>query len=202
VSRAVRAVNARIGVFGGSFDPIHLGHLIVAAEAARALDLSEIRLIPVREHPFKQGQHAAGAEERLAMVRLAVAGDPRFVVDERECRRPGPSYTVDTLRALRTEMPTAELFLLLGSDSAQQLSAWRDAQAVRTLATVVELTRPGAESSRQAGVTRRLEMPAIDISATALRERVRRGESIRYFVPDAVAEYIATHGLYRNEDRC
>jgi nicotinate-nucleotide adenylyltransferase len=195
-------VNARIGVFGGSFDPIHLGHLIVAAEAARALDLSEIRLIPVREHPFKQGQHAAGAEERLAMVRLAVAGDPRFVVDERECRRPGPSYTVDTLRALRTEMPTAELFLLLGSDSAQQLSAWRDAQAVRTLATVVELTRPGAESSRQAGVTRRLEMPAIDISATALRERVRRGESIRYFVPDAVAEYIATHGLYRNEDRC
>jgi nicotinate-nucleotide adenylyltransferase len=200
VSRAVRAVNARIGVFGGSFDPIHLGHLIVAAEAARALDLSEIRLIPVREHPFKQGQHAAGAEERLAMVRLAVAGDPRFVVDERECRRPGPSYTVDTLRALRTEMPTGELFLLLGSDSAQQLSAWRDAQAVRTLATVVELTRPGAEPSRQAGVTRTLEVPAIDISATALRERVRRGESIRYFVPEAVAEYIATHGLYRNED--
>ena len=113
-------MNARIGVFGGSFDPIHLGHLIVAAEAARALDLSELRLIPVREHPFKQGQHAAGPEERLAMVRLAVAGDPRFVVDDRECRRPGPSYTVDTLRALRTEMPTAELFLLLGSDTAQQ----------------------------------------------------------------------------------
>jgi len=193
-------VTGRLGVFGGSFDPVHVGHLIVAAEAARALRLSEIRLIPVREHPFKQGQHVAGAEDRLAMVRVAVAGDPRFVVDDRECRRPGPSYTVDTLRALRAEMPAAALFLLLGSDSAQQLSAWRDAQAVRTLATVVELTRPGAEPSRQAGVSRTLEVPAMDVSATALRERVRRGESIRYFVPDAVAEYIATHGLYRNED--
>jgi nicotinate-nucleotide adenylyltransferase len=199
VSRAVHAVSGRIGIFGGSFDPVHVGHLIVAAEAARALHLSEIRLVPVREHPFKQGRHAAGAEQRLAMARLAVAEDPRFVVDDRECRRPGPSYTIDTLRALRAEMPTAELFLLLGSDSAQQLSAWRDAQVVPTLATVVELTRPGAEPSRQPGVVRTLEVPAIDVSATVLRERVRRGESIRYFVPDAVAAYIAAHGLYRNE---
>jgi nicotinate-nucleotide adenylyltransferase len=200
VSGTSDAVTARVGVFGGSFDPVHLGHLIVAAEAVRALDLTEIRLIPVREHPLKRTRHVAGAEHRLAMLRLAVTGDARFVVDDRECRRPGPSYTVETLRALRAELPSAALFLLMGSDAAQQLSAWHEAGALATLASVVELRRPGAEATRHPIVSRTLDVPAIDISATALRARLSRGESIRYFVPDAVAEYIATHGLYRNED--
>ena len=193
---AVGAVTARLGVFGGSFDPVHLGHLIVASEAARSLDLTEVRLIPVGEHPLKHGGPVVRAEHRLAMLRLAVGGDARFVVDDRECRRTGPSYTVETLRELRAEFPSASLFLMMGSDAAQQLSAWHEAEALATLAEVVELRRPGAEPTRHPIVTRILDVPAIDISATALRERLHRGERVRYFVPDAVADYIATHELY------
>lgn len=172
----------------------------MGGEAVRALDLMHVRLIPVGHHPLKQEWQPAAAEHRLAMLHLAVAGDPRFIVDDRECRRPGPSYTVDTLRELRAETPDATLVLLVGSDAARDLSQWHEAESLSALATVVELTRPGVAPTRHEAVARTLEGPALDISATALRARVRRGESIRYFVPQAVADYIAEHHLYGNED--
>lgn len=187
-----------IGVFGGSFDPVHHGHLIVAAEALRALALDELRFVPAREQPFKGGQGAAAPEHRLAMLERAVAGEPGFVVDPQECRRPGPSYTVDTLRALRSAQPGTSLSLLIGSDAARDFPQWREADAVRALARVVVLSRPGAEPP--AGIGRVLTVPAIDISASAIRQRIRAGQSIRYLVPDAVAAYIAEHRLYADED--
>jgi len=188
----------RIGVFGGSFDPVHHGHLIVASEAVRTLALDELRFVPARDQPFKRGRHGASPEDRLAMLRLAVANAPGFLVDPQECVRPGPSYTIDTLRALKAEHPDTSLSLLVGSDAAQDFPMWREAAAIRELATVVVLTRPGA--AVPPGVGSALPVPAIDISATVIRQRIRARESIRFLVPDAVARYIAEHCLYVDED--
>ena len=190
----------RIGVFGGSFDPVHHGHLIVAAEAQRALGLGQLRFVPAREQPFKQGRHRAAADDRAAMLRLALEGVPGLVLDARELRRPGPSYTVDTLRELRAELPGAELLLLVGSDTVREFAQWREAAAIRQIATLVILSRPGAPAPADGLDARMLRVPAIDISATQIRERVRAGESIRFLVPDAVARYIADRRLYVDED--
>jgi len=190
----------RVGVFGGSFDPVHHGHLIVAAEARRVLELSEVRFIPARLQPFKGAPHHAGVEDRVAMLRLALAGAPGLLLDDRECRRPGPSYTVDTLRELRAELPAAELLLLVGSDAARDFAQWREAAAIRQLATLVVLSRPGASAPADGLEAQVLRVPAIDISATQIRERVRAGESIHFLVPDAVARYIADRRLYQDED--
>jgi nicotinate-nucleotide adenylyltransferase len=190
----------RIGVFGGSFDPVHHGHLIVAAEARRALGLTEVRFVPAREQPFKEGRHRAGPDDRLAMLRLAVEGVPGFVVDPRECRRPGPSYTIDTLRELRTEFPEAALSLIVGADTVRDFPTWRESEAIRRLATLVILTRPGVALPPDRLGGQFLDVPCIDISATAVRERVRARESIRFLVPDAVARYIVDHRLYLDED--
>ena len=187
-----------VGVFGGSFDPVHHGHLIVAMEALRALGLDEVRFVPAREQPFKRGAHAAGAADRLEMLRLACTGVPGFVVDPRECERPGPSYTVDTLRSLRADRPGDALSLLIGSDAAADFPAWRAASAIRELATVVVLARPGI--AIPPGFDRTVAVPAIDISATAVRARARAGESIRFLVPDPVERYIAERRLYAGED--
>jgi nicotinate-nucleotide adenylyltransferase len=190
----------RIGVFGGSFDPVHHGHLIVAAHVRRALELTQVRFVPVREQPFKQGRHGAGAADRLAMLELAIAGVPGFVADDRECRRAAPSYTVDTLRELRTEFPDSALSLLVGADAAVDFPQWREPAAIRELATLVVLTRPGAPAPDGSFGGRVLHVPLIDISATEIRRRVRAGESIRFLVPDAVARYIADRRLYIAED--
>lgn len=186
----------KVGVFGGSFDPVHLGHLIVAEAAADALALDEVRFIPARAHPFKHTTYAT-PEDRLAMLRLAAGGNPRFRVDERELRRASPSFTVDTLRELCAAEPGNRLFLLLGADAARDFGAWREPETIARLAGVVVLTRPGVAPPEHALLSERLPVPAIDISATAIRERCRRGASIRYLVPDPVREYIAAHGLYR-----
>lgn len=190
----------RLGVFGGSFDPVHHGHLIVAADAWRRLELSHVRLIPTGQQPLKPGGHRASAADRLAMLQLAVSDDPRFVVDGREAVRPGPSYTVDTLRELHTEFPQASLCLLVGADTARDLPQWQEAPVLPSLATIVVLTRPGAPVPRHALMARTLEVPAIDISATDIRARCRRHESVRYLVPDPVARYIAERRLYVDED--
>ena len=192
----------RLGVFGGSFDPVHHGHLIVAAEARRVLSLAEVRFIPARQQPFKHGSHHASVEDRLAMLRLALQNEPGLTVDARECARLGPSYTVDTLRELRAELPDAALFLLVGSDAARDFGQWREAVAIRQLATLVVLSRPGVSVPADDWDVQLLPVPAIDISATEIRERVRAGESIRFLVPDAVARYIADRRLYVDEDRC
>ena len=187
-----------IGLFGGSFDPIHHGHLIAAQVLMESLALEQVRFIPARVQPFKQGRHAAAADDRAAMVALAVAAEPRFVVDRSELDRPGPSYTVETLRQLRAERPDAELVLLIGADAAAEFTAWREADRIPELARVVAFTRGEAPAPAIPGLWRSVPVPAIGISATDVRRRVRDGRSIRYWVPDAVAEYIAAHGLYRD----
>jgi nicotinate-nucleotide adenylyltransferase len=190
----------RIGVFGGSFDPVHMGHLIVAQEAAIRLGLDQVRLVPAGRQPFKRAGLAASAADRLAMVRLAVEGDARLVADDREIRRPGPSYTIDTLRELAEEHAAAALCLLIGADAAGDFPEWRDADAIPSLATVVVLTRPGMTVPEHPLIGQTLEVPAIGISATDVRARCRRGESVRYLVPDAVARYIAERHLYTEGD--
>jgi nicotinate-nucleotide adenylyltransferase len=190
----------RIGVFGGSFDPVHHGHLIVADHARRALALTEVRFVPAREQPFKTGRHGASPEDRLAMLGLALEGVAGLTVDPRECRRAGPSYTIDTLRELRREFPDAALSLLVGADAARDFLTWRESAAIRDLAALVILTRPGAAAPDDRLGGELLRVPCIDISATDVRRRVRAGESIRFLVPDAVARYIADRRLYADED--
>jgi nicotinate-nucleotide adenylyltransferase len=186
----------KIGLFGGSFDPVHHGHLIVGQAAAEALGLDELRFVPAREQPFKLGQHAAPAADRAAMLELAVQGAPRLSVERLELERPGPSYTVDTLRALVARHPGAALTLLLGADAARELEDWHEAGALPGLARIVVFARGSTavpDSRLIAGV---VEVPRIEISATEIRGRVRAGLPIRYWVPDAVARYVAQHRVY------
>ncbi len=187
----------KVGIFGGSFDPVHIGHLVVAEHAADRLGLDRVRFVPTGQQPLKAGHHA-GAEDRLAMVAAAIRDNPRFLLDPREARRPGPSYTVDTLRALAAEAPGDALFFLVGADAAGEMAAWRDVQGIAALATIVVLTRPGAAPPAHPLAVRVLEVPGVDLSATQVREAVRCGRSIRYLVPRAVEEYIVSHGLYRD----
>jgi len=182
----------RIGIFGGSFDPIHHGHLIAATSLAEALGLDQVRMVVARTQPLKRNGHGASAADRAEMVGLAVGDNPRLRADRSELDREGPSYTVDTLRSLRAGLPGAELVLLLGADAAAELPRWREAEAIPALARVEVFARGGAGEGSKA-------VPRVDISSTEIRERVRLGRSIRYWVPDAVAEYIAAHRLYEEE---
>jgi nicotinate-nucleotide adenylyltransferase len=189
-----------IGLLGGSFDPVHHGHLIVALVAAEALGLECLRFVPAREQPFKQGRHSAPAADRAAMLALALAGAHAFTVERAELERAGPSYTVDTLRALREREPEVEFTLLLGADAAAELPAWHDASSLPKLARIVVFARPGSAVPAVPWIARAIEVPAIDISATEIRRRVREGRSIRYWVPDAVAKYVTGHRLYLDEE--
>lgn len=185
-----------IGILGGSFDPVHNGHLIVGQVAAEALGLETLRFVPAREQPFKRGRHGASAADRAAMLALAVVGMPGFSIEPIELDRPGPSYTVDTLRALRARDPGADLVLLLGADAAADLPGWHEAAEIPRLARVVVFARPGSAVPASPAISGTVHVPAIDISATVIRQRVREGRSIRHWVPDAVAEYVLSHRLY------
>jgi nicotinate-nucleotide adenylyltransferase len=185
-----------IALLGGSFDPVHHGHLIVGQVAAESLGLDELRFVPAREQPFKIGRHAALAADRAAMLDLAVAGMPGFEVERAELSRDGPSYTVETLLTLRAREPGVTWTLLLGADAAAELGAWHHANELPGLARIVVFARPGTPIPASPLIAGTLEVPAIEISATAIRRRVREGRSIRYWVPDAVAEYVARHRLY------
>jgi nicotinate-nucleotide adenylyltransferase len=185
-----------LGLFGGSFDPVHHGHLIVAQVAAETLGLGALRFVPAREQPLKLGRHRAPAEHRAAMLGLAVAEYPGFEVERSELERPGPSYTVDTLRALHAREPGVALTLLLGADAAGELSAWRSVEELPRLARIVVFARPGAPVPESPLIDRVIEVPSLDISATEIRRRVRQSLSLRYWVPDAVAEYVTRHRLY------
>jgi nicotinate-nucleotide adenylyltransferase len=182
----------RIGVFGGSFDPIHHGHLLAASALAEALCLDEVRMVVARWQPLKAGGHGAGPEHRAAMTALAVGGEGSLVVDVSELAREGPSYMVETLRGFRASLPEAELVLLLGADAAAGFSNWREPEAIRALARVEVFSRGG---SGGVGVP----VPRVEVSSTEIRARVREGKSIRYWVPDAVADYITGHRLYGEE---
>jgi nicotinate-nucleotide adenylyltransferase len=184
-------------IFGGSFDPIHVGHLVVARSAADQLALDVVHFVPAWQQPFKAGSHRASPEDRLAMLRLAAAEDPRFVADPREIRRAGVSYTVDTLQEMKAEFRDDRLCLLVGLDAAGDFPMWKDPDRIRQLARIVVLTRPGADAGVALPVGELLHVPEVAVSATAVRWRVERGESIDEFVPPTVAEYIESHGLYR-----
>ncbi|HEX8943819.1 MAG TPA: nicotinate-nucleotide adenylyltransferase [Gemmatimonadaceae bacterium] len=189
----------RIGLLGGSFDPPHNGHLLAAGDALEALGLDRLVFIPASVQPFKTRQEAASPEHRLAMVRLLVDDDPRFEASSMEIDRGGLSYTVDTLSAFAAELPSAELFWLVGADVVRSFAQWREPQRITELATVVVLQRTdeAPDLASIPGTPRRLATRRIDISSTEVRRRVKEGRSIRGFVPDAVAEYIAAERLYR-----
>jgi nicotinate-nucleotide adenylyltransferase len=191
-------VSGVVGLFGGSFDPIHHGHLLVAQAAAEVLGLGEIRFVPAREQPFKAGEHAASAADRATMVERAIAGSPGMRLERLELDRPGPSYTVDTLRALHGREPGTSFVLLVGSDAAMGVPRWHEAPELSRLARVVAFGRAGTTAGALPPGIEFITVPAVEISSTAVRERVRRGQSIRYWVPDAVADFIASRGLYRD----
>lgn len=172
----------------------------VASAAADRLGLDVVHFVPAGAQPFKLGMHHADAEHRVAMLELALAADARFVLDRREVEREGPSYSVDTLREIAAQHPRDPLFLLVGVDAARELPQWRDAREVARLAKVVAMTRPGFGPVENDLVAETIEVPPADISATLVRRRVARGESVAGFVPEEVARYIETHGLYRTED--
>lgn len=195
----------RVGVLGGTFDPIHFGHLAIAEEACGALRLNRVLFVPAAYQPFKADRSHAAPQHRLAMVRLACASNPAFAACDIELNRPGPSYTVTTLAALRAQLD-GELFFILGADALRDLARWHAAARIPELAQVVAVARPSVQVDSDAvlralptlqGRLRVLEGPHVDISSTELRRRVRAGRSIRYLTPDAVIDYIAKHELYR-----
>lgn len=188
----------RLGVFGGTFDPPHLGHLVAASDAAQALGLDRVLWVPSAQHPLKGDRVRTPAEVRLEMVRAAVAGDPRFAAEDLELRREGPSYTVDTLRELRKRHPGAELCFLTGADNLRELPLWREPDEIARLARLIVVSRAG--EGVPAGVEYPVELvrvTRVDVSATEVRRRVAAGESIRYLVPGAVREVIERERLYR-----
>ncbi|MEK7330297.1 MAG: nicotinate-nucleotide adenylyltransferase [Candidatus Eisenbacteria bacterium] len=191
----------RIGLFGGTFDPPHLGHLALAEHARDRLRLDEVRFIPAGQPPHKRGEPITSAAGRVAMARLAVRGNPAFTVSTIETRRGGPSFTIKTLREVAAEAPRARLYLLLGADSLDDFASWRDPEAILRLVTLVVAHRPGAGGPRRGvpGGRRvvRLDNAELALSSSLVRVRVRAGRSVRYLVPDAVAAYIARHRLYR-----
>ena len=186
----------RRGIFGGSFNPVHNGHIAVAEAAARQLGIDDVHLVPVHEQPFKRGTLVASADDRLAMLGLAVEGHPLLLVDDRELRRAGVSYTIDTLRELTAEFPDDSLSLMVGADAARDIASWREAEAIASLAEVVALPRQGSEIPVDGLISRVAEVSPVDVSASDVRARVRRGESISDLVPLTVASYIAERGLY------
>jgi nicotinate-nucleotide adenylyltransferase len=191
----------RIGVFGGTFDPPHIGHLLVANDAREALELDRLIFVPVGAQPFKvDTPPVASGQDRLEMVRLAVADDANYVVDDAEINRKGLSFTVDTLEHLSERNPAARLFLLMGEDVLAGFEKWRSPARIRELATLVAVSRGGlAESVADPATSAilRVSTRRVDVSSTEIRERRRAGKSIKGFVPESVERFIDVRGLYR-----
>lgn len=186
----------RLGILGGSFDPIHHGHLILARAAREELGLDRILFLPANVSPHKTYRRPAPAADRLAMVTLAVKDEPGFEPCDLELRRPPPSFTVDTLRDLAALHPDAELVLLIGADNVAKFHTWREADAIPQLAKIAVLERDSGAPPHTWPVVRRL----VDISSTEIRGRASRGLAIRYLTPDSVCGYIIANGLYRTSD--
>lgn len=189
----------RIGLFGGSFDPPHIGHWLAAVDAFEGLQLDRLDFIPAQHQPLKPDGHTVRAEQRLDLLRVMVAGDPRFAVNPVEIDRGGLSFTVDTAAAYRASGPDDELFLLLGADAASRLAEWKEPERLLRLVQLVVLTR-GADTFTPEGLGRdalRLATRRVDVSSTEVRRRASEGRSLRGFVLDAVAEQIRRSALYR-----
>jgi nicotinate-nucleotide adenylyltransferase len=202
-------MSQRIALFGGTFDPIHRGHVTVIRAALDALDLEQVILVPSAVPPHKRGRQLAPGEHRLAMCRLAAKADPRLVVSDVELRQTGPSYTVSTLQAIASEHADAELLLIIGADMLRDFHLWHRAEEIARLAQVVTLPRPEVELGRLAELRQRigdaavdemlgrvLPTPLVEISSTDIRNRLASGKPIDDLVPPDVGRYIVTHGLY------
>jgi nicotinate-nucleotide adenylyltransferase len=190
---------------GGTFDPPHYAHLEIAARALEELCLDRVIFLPNGQPPHKPSYEVSAAEHRYVMTQLACADHPRFFVSRAEIERPGPSYTIETLRSLHALLgPATELFLLVGFDSALELPTWREPDAVLAAATLVAAPRPGSDpaaletalGAERAAQVRRLEMPLLEISSTALRARAECGRSLTYLLPPSVEAYINKYSLY------
>ena len=190
----------RIGIMGGTFDPIHHGHLVAASEVQMRMNLDEVLFVPTGQPADKP--NVTSSEHRYLMTVIATASNPRFQVSRVDIDRPGPTFTIDTLRDMRQRFPGAELFFITGADAMTQVLTWRDAEELWSLAQFVGVTRPGHELSLEGipdGVFTEVEVPALAISSTECRERVQEGNAPWYLVPDGVVQYIAKHKLYRPE---
>jgi len=188
----------RLGIFGGTFDPPHFGHLLAAVDAVERLTLDRLVLVPAAVQPLKSGRAAAAAQDRLAMARLLVDDDPRFEVDPLEIERAGLSFSVDTLRAFASRFPSAERYFLVGADVLRTFGRWREPEQVLALATMAVMTRDdGSPSPELPKGAVAVPSRRVDVSSTEIRARVATGRSLRGFVPDPVAAYIAAHRLYR-----
>jgi len=184
----------KLGIFGGTFDPPHIGHLIVAQDATTVLGLDRVVFIPAAEPPHKRGETITEASVRLAMVRAAVAEVDEFEADDLELRRGGSSWTVDTVREIAGRSPSVELFLLLGSDQYTEFETWRDPAGILRLARLAVLTREGGDVHLDGALA--VRVTRIDLSSTDIRRRVAAGEPVRFLVPAAVETIIRKHGLY------
>jgi len=186
----------RLGLLGGSFNPIHHGHLISATRAAEAATLDRVLFIPAAVSPLKNGHELAPARDRWAMLRLALRGNRLFEASDLELRRGGVSYTVDTLRELKRKTK-ASLFWILGADAARLLPRWKSIDEVRTLTAFIILPRPGDRVPPKMPKDHIVKSPLLEISSSEIRERVRKGLSVRYLVPDSVERFLRRKGLYR-----
>ena len=207
--------SAALGILGGTFDPIHIAHLAVAEEAQESLGLDQVLFIPAGRPPHKPDQVVTSGEERLAMIQLAIAGNAAFRASRMELDRDGPSYTVDTLRALRAEREAAgastELVFIVSAEAFAAFGTWREPHRVLELATIAVAPRDGFPDATREAVVREfpehadrvvfLDGPRLRLSASDLRERAAAGRSLRYLVPDAVAAHIEDHALYRDTRR-
>jgi nicotinate-nucleotide adenylyltransferase len=190
----------RIGIMGGTFDPVHHGHLVAASEVAYNFDLDEVIFVPTGQPYQKERREVSPAEDRYLMTVIATASNPRFSVSRVDIDRPGPTYTIDTLKDLRARADKEdELFFITGADALAEILTWHDADELFGLAHFVGCTRPGHQLSQAGlpdGKVSLVEIPALSISSTECRARVREGEPVWYLVPDGVVQYIAKRGLY------
>ncbi|HWM16872.1 MAG TPA: nicotinate-nucleotide adenylyltransferase [Microbacterium sp.] len=190
----------KIGVMGGTFDPIHNGHLVAASEVAQSFGLDEVVFVPTG-HPW-QKDDVSPSEDRYLMTVIATASNPQFTVSRVDIDRAGPTYTIDTLRELKKERPHAELYFITGADAIAQILSWRDHDELWDLAHFVAVSRPGHDLSTvglPSDDVSQLEIPALAISSTDCRDRVQHGNPVWYLVPDGVVQYIAKHHLYRSK---
>jgi len=190
----------RVGIMGGTFDPIHHGHLVAASEVASLYELDEVIFVPTGEPWQKTNRRVSPAEDRYLMTVIATASNPRFWVSRVDIDRGGPTFTVDTIRDIRAVRPDAELYFITGADALSQILSWKDAEDALKMAHFVGVTRPGYELTKDhlpRDTVELLDVPALAISSSDVRARARSGRPVWYLVPDGVVQYINKHRLYR-----
>ncbi|MDO5025917.1 MAG: nicotinate-nucleotide adenylyltransferase [Trueperella sp.] len=194
----------RIGIMGGTFDPIHHGHLVAASEVQHYFDLDEVVFVPTGEQPFKKGRNVTAAEHRYLMTVIATASNTRFTVSRVDIDRGGVTYTIDTLRDLKKIYPDSDMYFITGADVLQQILSWKDNADLWELVHFVGVNRPGHQLDTtglpDSGISL-MEIPAMAISSTGVRERVKRGVPVWYLVPDGVVQYINKYHLYRSQEK-